>query len=189
MVLFVAAAVPLTDASLSWLREVARAAPESRVVRGEGLHLTLRYLGPRDCQDPSGLVAELRRLVVDVGPFPVRLEGIGAFPSLERPRAIWVGVTEGRAELVRLGRLLAPGQQEITPHCTLARVGGKISPTSRDRLRELERVGLAPLEFRCASVGLFESRTAPRRPAQYRCLGELLPSGSAAEGTSPEGIE
>ena len=189
MVLFVADAVPLADASRSWLREIATAVPESRVVRAEGLHLTLRYLGPTDCQDPADLVAELRWLVQDAGPFPVRLEGIGAFPSLGRPRAIWVGVTEGRSELVRLGRLLAPGEPAIKPHCTLARVGGKITPTSRDRLRELERVGLAPLEFRCASVGLYESRTDAYGPAQYRCLGELLQSGSASEGTAPEGIE
>ena len=189
MVLFVAAAVPLADASRSWLREIATAVPESRVVRAEGLHLTLRYLGPTDCRAPAELVAEMRWLVQDTGPFLVRLEGIGAFPSLGRPRAIWVGVTEGRSELVRLGRLLAPGEPAITPHCTLARVGGRITPTSRDGLRELERVGLAPLEFRCSSVGLYQSRIDAHGLAQYRCLAELLPSGSASEGPSPEGIE
>ncbi len=183
-----AAAVPLEDVSRSWLLEVA-ALPESRMVRGEGLHLTLRYLGPTELADPAALTSELHSLVADERPFSVRLEGLGAFPSLRRPRAIWVGVSRGRAELVRLGRLLAPGEPEITPHCTLARVGRPISPASRDRLRELAEGGLPPLDLWCASLAVMESLADPPGPARYRSLGELPLAGSASEGPSPEGVE
>jgi 2'-5' RNA ligase len=187
-VLFVAAPVPLTDASRSWLSNVAALA-ESRVVRGEGLHLTLRYLGPTELGDPAVLTSELSSLIAGERPFSVRLEGLGAFPSLRRPRAIWVGVSRGRAELVRLGRLLAPGEPEITPHCTLARVGRLISPASRDRLRELAEGGLPPLDFWCASLAMMESLADPPGPARYRRLGELPLAGSASEGPAPEGVE
>ena len=187
--LFVAAAVPLTDASRGWLREVAAASPESRTVREEGLHLTLRYLGPAEVGDPAVLASALSGLIADAAPFSVRLEGLGAFPSLLRPRAVWIGVTKGRAELVRLGRLLAPGEPEITPHCTLARVGRPISPASRDRLRELAEGGLPPLDLWCASLAVMESLADPPGPARYRSLGELPLAGSASEGPSPEGVE
>ena len=184
-----AAAVPLTDGSRSWLQEVAAASSESRVVRPEGLHLTLRYLGPTELEDPATLLSQFRGPVAGVGPFSVRLEGLGAFPSLGRPRAIWVGVTRGRADLVRLGRLLAPGEPEITPHCTLARVGGRLAPASHDRLRKLTECGLAPLDFRCGELGIFESLTDPSGPARYRLLGALPLPGSASEGLSPEGVQ
>jgi 2'-5' RNA ligase len=187
-VLFVAAAVPLTDASRGWLSAIATLA-ECRVVRGEGLHLTLRYLGPTELGDPAVLTSQLGDLIADERPFSVRMEGLGAFPNLWRPRTIWVGVTRGRAELVRLGRRLAPGEPGITPHCTVARVGRLISPASRERLRELADGGLRPLEFWCTSLAVMESLADPPGPARYRSLGELPLAGSASERPSPEGVE
>ncbi len=184
-----AAAVHLTDVSRGWLRAVAAASPESRVVRPEGLHLTLHYLGPTELEDPTILVSEFRGRITGVRPFSVRLQGLGAFPSLGHPRAICVGVTRGRADLVRLGRLLAPGQPEITPHCTLARVGGRLSPASRDRLQRLADGGPWPLDFRCGRLGMFESITDTPGPARYRLLGALPLIGSASEGASPEWVE
>jgi 2'-5' RNA ligase len=57
--------------------------------------------------------------------------GIGAFPSLERPRTLWAGLARGGEELVALGRRVnaaidAAGferaDKPFRPHLTLGRV-------------------------------------------------------------------
>ncbi len=95
----------------------------------ENLHITLKFLGSVD----EALVPEIARALEgpDVAPFRARLFGVGAFPNMSRPRVIWVGVEEGREELVRLmmwvdSRLRRLGfpkeDREPHPHLTIARV-------------------------------------------------------------------
>lgn len=181
--------VPLTPVSGRWLELVAAAVPGGRTVRPDGLHITLRYLGPIEIEDPAPLLAELGAAVAAAGPFAVRVEGLGAFPSLRRPRAVWMGVTRGREQLVGLGRLLAPTAPEIRPHCTLARVGSRLGADAVAALQELAGSPLPPLEFHCEAAALFESRPAPRAPNRYRRLGSLPLLRSAPEGPAPEGVE
>jgi 2'-5' RNA ligase len=61
----------------------------------------------------------------------VALGAIGAFPSLEKPRVLWVGVSAGEGELLALGRRVnaaidAAGferaDKPFRPHLTLGRV-------------------------------------------------------------------
>jgi 2'-5' RNA ligase len=112
----------------------ARRAPRGpRWVSLEALHLTIRFLGSM----PEDRLADLRRAVSMAaggqGPFRVAIGGGGAFPSLDRPRAIWLGVADpdgglaGLAESVRGALEEAGWAQEdwhLTPHLTLARTDG-----------------------------------------------------------------
>jgi len=104
-----------------------------RWVRIDGLHLTLRFLGPT----PEDLVAPLRAgadaLASAVAPFEVQLDGGGAFPSLAQPRSLWVGVGDGADRLARLadGLTAAAGEcglvldtRPFAPHLTIARTDG-----------------------------------------------------------------
>ena len=84
-------------------RDVAWVAPGN-------LHLTLKFLGA---------VPEARIL------------GLGAFPSANRPRVVWAGVTDGASETVELARRVdtalaklgfARDERPFSPHVTLGRV-------------------------------------------------------------------
>lgn len=99
-------------------------------VRPEGLHLTLKFLG--DVEDARvGDVAEtLRRVAAGHLAVRVAVGGVGAFPSLARPRVVWAGVeATPRLELLQhdveascasLGFELEG--RAFRPHVTLGRV-------------------------------------------------------------------
>lgn len=108
-------------------------------------HLTLRFfaeIGPDEVERVSSAVDEVARAT---GSFDLSLEGIGAFPSAERPRVVWLAVARGREEVVGIGRRLdlalarigfPPEPRELVPHVTLFRVR-----SARDRERASALLG------------------------------------------------
>jgi RNA 2',3'-cyclic 3'-phosphodiesterase len=133
-------------------------------------HLTLHFLGEIAVELVPGLVTQLRAAVGGRPAFDLTVEGIGAFPSRERPRVVWRGIGAGRDELVRLAEEVrradvaagAPGDpRPFAPHLTLFRVR---SPADAARARELldGRALLPPPErVRVREVHLLESLLRP----------------------------
>lgn len=66
------------------------------------LHLTLRFLGERTEEELPAVVEALEEAGRAAAPFTLVLHGLGAFPGLEHPRILWVGVAEGALEVRRL---------------------------------------------------------------------------------------
>jgi 2'-5' RNA ligase len=110
-------------------RELARTGADARWVRPEGMHATLKFLGG---VEPTQLEA-VRSAVESVAGGHVTLtmaiRGLGAFPTLRRPRVLWAGLRcNGLAELARdidaaltpLG--FEPEKRAFNPHITLARI-------------------------------------------------------------------
>jgi 2'-5' RNA ligase len=99
-------------------------------VRGANLHLTLRFLGDAiDSARLPALASQLGGVAAGFAPFVVRLHGTGAFPSLDRPRVLWVGLES--PELIALAAqveaaALAAGfdaeRRPYAPHLTIGRV-------------------------------------------------------------------
>ena len=188
-------ATPLPDTareSITRVVEEVRAAGvpgggrDVRWVRLDGLHLTLRFLGPtlegrieaaRDAVRVAGAQAE---------PFDLVIGRAGTFPPVGRPRAIWLGVRDGAERLVELAALVdrslvgAGWPSETRPfraHLTLARadgvpagigIGARLAAAAAD-LR---------IPARIDRIGLFESLTGGG-PARYEPL-ELVELGRAA---------
>ena len=100
-----------------------------RWVEADNLHITLKFLGevrPEAVEDVEGALA---RVASKTGPFTLTLDGFGAFPTLRRPRVIWMGA-EATPELRCLKQdlewaLVERGFQAETrafhPHLTLGR--------------------------------------------------------------------
>ena len=110
------------------LRSVA---PAVGWIRAENLHMTLKFLGHIPPETLARVEAGLAEVVADQPPFTLAFAGLGAFPSVERPRVIWAGVTKGAEMLVALQARVedALAQKEIAreerpfhAHLTLARV-------------------------------------------------------------------
>jgi 2'-5' RNA ligase len=97
--------------------------------RDDQLHLTLRFIGEVDRHTAADISAALA--TVNVVPFTLTLDGIGAFDRRGRVDAIWVGVTPRAAvadlakrvdtALTRVG--IAPETRAFVPHITVARLG------------------------------------------------------------------
>ena len=150
-----------------------------RWVRLDGLHLTLRFLGPTEEEGIPGAVAAVDRAAAGMPPFDVAIGGAGAFPSVARPRALWLGVTAGVADLGAAARTLDDRLAEAgwprddrpyRPHLTLARSDGvRAGPEVARRLI----AAAAPFEmsFRAGSLILFESISGGG-PARYEPIHE-----------------
>lgn len=165
-------------------REVGDGTARIRWVRVDGLHLTLRFLGPT----PEDRVAPLREaadaLARSESPFPVRLSGGGAFPSLARPRSLWVGVREGAGRLARLaeGLTAAAGEcglvldtRPFAPHLTIGRTDGvRLGPVAA-RALEHAAEGL-DVRFEADRFVLYRSFLGGG-PARYEALHETTLRG------------
>ncbi len=151
-----------------------------RWVRIEGLHLTLRFLGPTLDERRPAVEAAMRAAAAGARPFPIRIGGGGAFPSPARPRVLWLGVTTGAEQLAALAGDLAtalaaagwpPEERPFRAHLTLARADGvRAGPaTARALVAEAERFSS---EWVADRVVLFESHTGGG-PARYEALLEV----------------
>ena len=112
------------------LAQRARDIPRILWVKPAALHVTLAFLG----EVPDADVATLGQALAApyaLPPFTVRWHGLGAFPSPNRPRALWVGVADGARELAALERAVArrlgrPAAGDagppFRPHVTIGRV-------------------------------------------------------------------
>jgi RNA 2',3'-cyclic 3'-phosphodiesterase len=129
-------AVPVPPEALEACRALldgVRAGPAgrgARWVRTENLHLTLRFLGATEPRLAPAVGAAIRDVAAGRHAFPVRLAGAGAFPSLGRPRALWLAIERGAEELGAIAAALepaiaglgwAPEGRPFRPHLTVAR--------------------------------------------------------------------
>jgi 2'-5' RNA ligase len=116
-----------------------------RWVRLDGLHITLRFLGPT-LEDRIEALAEALTLAAAGGaPFELTVGGAGAFPPTGRPRTLWLGVRRGADELAALndrldGALVEAGwaheERPFRAHLTLARADGvRAGPATAAALR------------------------------------------------------
>jgi RNA 2',3'-cyclic 3'-phosphodiesterase len=114
--------------------EIDRLRPLSRVVAWvptANLHLTLRFLGERSDEQLGLVEAALVEAAAVTAPFALTLHGLGAFPGLERPRILWVGIADGalparevqaRVETALERRGIARERQAWHPHLTIGRI-------------------------------------------------------------------
>jgi 2'-5' RNA ligase len=183
--LFVAIPIPsATREAITAVVESVRAAGnpalrDVRWVRLDGLHLTLRFLGPTDEERVAGVVSAVETTARGIEPFDVVIAGGGAFPSVARPRALWLGVTDGAAELGAAAAKLDDALEGVgwprddrpyRAHLTLARSDGvRAGPAVARRLIDAAAAVNEP--FRAESLVLFESISGGG-PARYVPLHE-----------------
>ncbi|HTY80973.1 MAG TPA: RNA 2',3'-cyclic phosphodiesterase [Candidatus Bathyarchaeia archaeon] len=146
------------------------------------LHVTLRFLGDQTETQLVDVMEALREAAVGVSAFTMRLRGLGAFPGLEHPRTIWVGVGDGSAEMKHLQSRVAEA---------LARHG---TPPEPGPWQAHVTIGRMPAQRRWRREGVAEMRSGLIRGAATT-FGktsvtslELMRSDLAAAGARYTGI-
>lgn len=150
------------------LRPLREATRGVRWVLPEMLHVTLAFLGERadtEAREASRVVEELAH---GRSPLRVVLRGLGAFPSVAKPRVVWLGLEDpsGVRQLHRAfererARLGVPAEgRAYHPHVTLGRVPGD-SPTLSEALAPGLPVHDFQAEVTLTSVDLMRSENTP----------------------------
>lgn len=181
-------AVPLSDdlrdAVIDVQRRLDHAGAVARWTRPSQLHFTLRFLGEVSIAQVARVKLAARETAQGVTPFVITLRSLGAFPSMQRPQVVWIGVEEGRGALEaladRLDAALArhrfpPDRKPFRPHLTLAR--------TKD-MREWGDVVRALSQHKDVAVGsqqvdrmiVMESQLAPQGPIHTPVEEVSLPS-------------
>jgi RNA 2',3'-cyclic 3'-phosphodiesterase len=160
----------------------SRAAELISCLRGEGkvswvapsnMHITLKFLGDQPDEAVAAICQAVREGAASVDPFEFCCQGAGAFPSIQRPRTLWLGVSEGLAEFRQLHaaideslarRRFPKDRQQFRPHLTLGRVrsaGPQVAPLS-DALQAYQDFdgGRTAVD----EVTVFASQLAPSGP-------------------------
>jgi 2'-5' RNA ligase len=189
-------AVPLPAAARASIAEVVdqvRAAGvpgggrDVRWVRLDGLHLTLRFLGPTTEDRIDAARGAVRVAGAGARPFDLVLGGAGTFPPIGRPRALWLGVRDGVEPLADLAGLVdrslagagwPPDGRPFRAHLTLARADGVPAGIGVGARLTTAAAGLR-IPARIDRIGLFESLTGGG-PARYEPL-ELVELGGPPE--------
>lgn len=97
--------------------------------RPEQLHLTLKFLGNVSATQIPRLAERLRSVADRYPSFPLEVTGVGAFPSVIRPRTLWVGVVAPALSTLAsavddacAAEGFAVERRPFHPHVTLGRV-------------------------------------------------------------------
>lgn len=196
-------AVFLDDGAMEGVREyVGRIRPrvEGRVgpirwVRPGQHHFTLRFLGDLDLEARSRVVRCVERACAGVGAFELVLGAMGAFPAVDRPRVIWLGV-EPASSREAMGALaqqvegqlqaggLGPADRPFRPHLTLGRPRDQRRIEGEWVAAPIAQVLGREVRSRVDRVAVMASTLAPGGPL-YRPLYvvSLDAAGGLAKGT------
>ena len=179
---FVAVALPeAVRVALASLRDrLADSGADVKWVGTEQLHITLKFLADITPEQQAAVEALLRDLARHHLPFSMGLQEVGAFPSLVVPRVVWVGVGDGRADLIRLAEAVESGvrglgwpaeERPFSAHVTLGRVR---SPKRLGALAETLRrtTWTPPPSWRAEVIRLYQSVLSPAGPT-YAVLAEI----------------
>jgi len=122
------------------------AAAEINWVRPQQLHLTLKFLGDVPDTETPDICRVVHEVAAGFEPFEITLRGAGAFPKLDDPRTLWIGIEQGADELKELHAALdeafkaklgyAREHRGFHAHLTIGRVK-RVPPGAQGELAQL----------------------------------------------------
>jgi len=119
-------------AALTAIDRLRTATDSVKWVEPENLHWTLQFLGDLTDVEMAEVCLRTVHTAAKHEGFTVEAKGIGAFPSIERPRTLWLGAGEGADKMIALqadieAALRSLGfrgeNRKFVPHLTLGRAG------------------------------------------------------------------
>lgn len=170
-------AIELSDAAKRALSALIQSLRERRIdglrlVRPEGIHLTLKFLGNIEASRVPRIADALAAASARHAPFHLTLTAPGFFPSADRARVLWIGVGGDMEPLLDLqrdvdGTLAALGfaaeKRPYNPHLTIARMRERAARA--DRRRAADALAAYPLSRGIAvsanAVSLMQSELRP----------------------------
>ena len=120
--------------------------PVIKWIEPGSIHITLKFLGETSDAILDDLILAMEESVVGVSPFKLDVRQLGAFPGVDRPQVIWVGVSGEMEKLKQLQKNLEKNTEQLgfkresrtfSPHLTLGRVRDGARPDDIQRISKL----------------------------------------------------
>jgi len=155
-----------------------------RWVSPEKIHLTLKFFGNIEEPRIDSIFKSIEEPVRNTPPFSLKVQGVGAFPSMKNPRVIWMGLVNGsqilssfqeeiEAQLEKTG--FQPEDRPFRPHLTLGRMKSRCGKDDLVGRMEKHKEGEFG-DFQVERVILFKSDLKPSGPI-YTALREMKLGG------------
>jgi len=135
------------------------------------IHITLKFLGDIDETKVSEIKSVLDSISRESKPFDISLFKLGAFPSLNQVRVLWVGIDKGCSEVDQIAASVENNLEKIgflkedrpfSAHLTLGRVkSGRNKAALKEKLSSIEA---QPKSSRIDSITLYQSTLTPKGP-------------------------
>ena len=140
------------------------------------LHVTLQFFGSIALENLPALSAACAAAAQSPPrAFELRIQGAGAFPTARRAKILWLGISDGAAELEQLAEHLGRATQSLelakdehayTPHVTIARL-----TQPRNATALLQQLQTCELTARVSGFSLVRSRLGA--DARYEVLQDF----------------
>ncbi len=165
-----------------YLSKLKRTGADVKWVSPENIHLTLKFIGYIEKEALINLNKIINDAVFSIEPFSVSIGNIGAFPSLNKPRVVFVCIQERGNNLLRIYEKLDKGvgqlgikkkSKKYVGHITLGRV------KSQKNISELKNALNSGRECyfgseKVTSLSLIQSKLTPTGPLYTRLNNFIL---------------
>jgi len=157
-----------------------------RLVRPEGVHLTLKFLGDIEVSQVAQVADAMKHAASQQAPFSLTLGTPGVFPNTKRARVLWIGL-DGEIKALRFLQaeveeaLMSVGfaaeRQPFNPHLTIGRMHHRASRFDRQRaIDALSAIRLpANQAISVRSISLMKSTLQPSGAVYQRIRQSPLP--------------
>ena len=150
--------------------EAAKTPPKVTWVKPAALHVTIRFLGEVEPAEVDRIIPLLAPPIA-LAPFEVQWRGLGTFPNNRHPRALWLGVINGAAQLAAIeaevskrltGAAVELDDRALLPHLTIGRV--KMAGAGIDWPKVLQSAEVKNATSRIDRVTLYQSTLSQYGP-------------------------
>ena len=168
--------------------------PGLRLVRPEGIHLTLKFLGDVPKSQVESIAAAVSQATQASKAFALELGQPGVFPNRNAPRVLWVGIGGDLSPLLALHLQVenalatlgfAEDRRGFNPHLTVARIRDGTSKADRQKAAEaIFSTRVQPgLRIGVNSISLMQS-TLLSGGAVYESLASMPIQGGSRNGST-----
>ncbi|MBU1726324.1 MAG: RNA 2',3'-cyclic phosphodiesterase [Candidatus Omnitrophica bacterium] len=151
-------------------------------VAPQNIHLTLKFLGEIDDSKLEKIVGIIGAVSEEKPRFQISISSLGAFPKIQFPRVIWVGVEQGDRETKEIAKTLEEKLQKagipkeeraFSSHITIGRTRSGLN--TNKLAQEMNMLGkeiqVKNLGFKAERITLFKSTLTSKGPI-YEILKE-----------------
>lgn len=150
-------------------------------VKPHNIHLTIKFLGDTPTSKLQGITDIIKDVVQPFPCFDITLTHLGAFPKIERPQVLWLGLEKGKDETIRLAETLEETFQRIgfakekrgfSPHVTIGRLRSSVNQSLLAKtMRDFHFPSIIPQSIE--RLAFFKSTLTPQGPI-YQIIQEFI---------------